>query len=119
MDGVIYVDHSSQTVSKSISPRRSAPQTLHRLRLSLEPKPPKVLPLDGTSRLERPLVSEPSARSAASAAAFNCAILSASKAASSASGESGIVSKLEMLGLRDLVEVGVEGIEEVIDVADV
>lgn len=50
--------------------------------------------------------------SAASAAAFNCAMFSASNAAASASGESGIVSKLEILGLRDRAEVGVDGTEE-------
>jgi hypothetical protein len=52
------------------------------------------------------------APSAASAAAFSCAILSASRAAISASGESGMVSRLDMLGLRDRAEVGVEGTEE-------
>jgi len=50
--------------------------------------------------------------SAASAAAFSCAMRSASSAASSAPGVSGIVSKLEMLGLRDLMDVGVDGTEE-------
>lgn len=102
-------DQSSQIVSKSRSPRRSAPHTLQRFRLSRDPKP-MVRPRVGTSRLLRPLMSPPSA--ASSAAAFSCAIRSASSAASSASGESGIVSKLEMLGLRDLAEVGVEGIDE-------
>src|SRR3954462_11740841 len=95
-------------VSRSRSPLRSAPHTLHRFRLSRDPKP-NVRPRMGTSRLLLPFGSPPSA---ASAAAFSCAILSASKAASSASGESGIVSRLDMLGLRDLVDVGVEGMDE-------
>jgi hypothetical protein len=99
---------SSQIVSRSRSPRRSAPHTLHLLRLSLEPKA-RVRPRVGTSRLGRPFPSPPSA---ASAAALSWAILSASRAASSASGVSGIVSRLEMLGLRDLAEVGVEGTED-------
>ncbi|KAH6606419.1 hypothetical protein Trco_005572 [Trichoderma cornu-damae] len=98
-------------VSKSISPRRSAPQTLHRFRLSLEPKA-IVRPRAGRSRLPRPFASDASPASDASAAAFSCACLSASSAASSASGESGMVSKLEMLGLRDLNDVGVEGTDE-------
>src|SRR5690348_10020620 len=96
-------------VSKSRSCLLSAPHTLHRFRLSREPKPLSVRPRVGASRLPRPLVSPPSA---ASAAAFSWAILSASSAASSASGESGIVSRLEMLGLLDLAEVGVEGTED-------
>jgi len=95
-------------VSRSISPLLSAPQTLHRFRLSLDPKL-RVRPRVGTSRLLRPLGSPPSA---ASAAALSWAILSASRAASSASGESGIVSRLEMLGLLDLVDVGVDGTDE-------
>lgn len=101
-------NQSSQIVSKSRSWRLSAPQTLHRFRLSLEPKP-SVRPRVGTSKLPFPLASPPSA---ASAAALSCEILSSSRAASSASGESGIVSRLEMLGLRDRAEVGVEGTEE-------
>ncbi len=99
---------SSQIVSRSRSPRRSAPQTLHRFRLSLEPTP-KVLPRTGTSRPVR-LFESP--LSAASAAALSWAILSASKAASSASGVSGIVSRLEILGLLDRIELGVDGTEE-------
>lgn len=97
-------------MSKFKSPLLSAPQTLQRFRLSRLPKP-RVLPL-------WPVVSsnsfdlESSPPSAASAAAFNCAILSASTAAASASGESGMVSKLEMLGLRDRAEVGVDGTDE-------
>jgi hypothetical protein len=59
-----------------------------------------------------PFDFESSAPSAASAAAFSCAIRSASNAAASASGESGIVSKLDMLGLRDLADVGVDGTED-------
>lgn len=102
---------SSQMVSRSRSPRRSAPQTLHLFRLSLEPKL-MVRPRVGTSRLPLPLESGPSPPSAASAAAFSWAIRSASRAASSASGESGIVSRLEMLGLLDLVDVGVEGTDD-------
>jgi hypothetical protein len=96
-----------------MSPRRSAPQTLHLLRLSLDPNP-SVRPR-GTSRLLRLLESDESELSefsAASASACSCASLSASSAASSASGESGIVSRLEMLGLRDRVDVGVDGIDE-------
>lgn len=99
---------SSQIVSRSRSPRLSAPHTLHRLRLSLEPKL-RVRPRVGMSRLVFALVSPPSA---ASAAALSWAILSASKAASSASGESGIVSRLEILGLLDRVEVGVDGTDD-------
>lgn len=102
------IAQSSQIVSRSRSCLRSAPQTLQRLRLSLEPKP-RVRPLVGVSGLPLPFESPPSA---ASAAAFSCAILSASRAASSASGESGIVSKLDMLGLLDRAEIGVEGTEE-------
>ena len=90
------------------STRRSAPQTLHRFRLSLEPTP-KVLPRTGTSKLARFFDSPPSA---ASAAALSWAILSASRAASSASGLSGIVSRLEILGLLDRIELGVDGTEE-------
>lgn len=99
-------------MSRFKSPRRSAPHTLHRLRLSREPNPAaSVLPRPpALSSWPSVLVSSP--ESAASAAALSCAIRSASKAASSASGESGIVSKLEILGLRDLRDVGVEGIEE-------
>jgi hypothetical protein len=79
--------------------------------LSRDPKPtPNVLPrLPDASRAALFFESIPSA---ASASAFNCAILSASRAASSASGESGMVSKLDMLGLRDRAEVGVEGTED-------
>jgi hypothetical protein len=51
---------SSQMVSRSRSPRLSAPQTLHLLRESLLPKP-KVRPRSGTSMLER-LWSPPSSR---------------------------------------------------------
>jgi hypothetical protein len=101
---------SSHIVSKLRSPLRSAPHTLHRLRLSREPNP-NVLPR-GPEGSKLDFTFESSAPSAASAAAFSCAILSASRAASSASGESGIVSKLDMLGLRDRVEVGVEGTED-------
>lgn len=97
-------------VSRSRSCLLSAPQTLHRLRLSREPNPLKVRPRVGTSRLLLPFASPPP--SAASAAAFSCAILSASSAASSASGESGIVSRLDMLGLLDRADVGVDGTEE-------
>lgn len=99
-------------VSRSRSPRRSAPQTLHLLRLSLDPKL-RVRPRGGTSRLDLGFESvEESELSAASASAFSRANLSASRAASSASGESGIVSKLEILGLLDRAEVGVEGTDE-------
>lgn len=102
---------SSQMVSRLRSPRRSAPQTDHRFLLSRPNAAPSVLPRElDKSRVPFVLLSSPP--SAASAAAFNCAILSASKAASSASGESGMVSKLEMLGLRDRAEVGVDGTEE-------
>jgi hypothetical protein len=99
-------------VSKLKSPLLSAPHTLHLFRLSRELNPtPNVLPrMPEVSKAA--LVFESSTPSAASAAAFSCAILSASRAASSASGESGMVSKLDMLGLRDLVEVGVEGTED-------
>lgn len=105
---------SSQIVSRSMSPRRSAPQTLHLLRLSRDPKP-SVRPRGGRSILLRDLgsESEPSATpSAASASVFRRAILSASSAASSASGVSGIVSRLEMLGLLDRAEVGVDDTDE-------
>lgn len=102
---------SSQIVSKSRSWRRSAPQTLHRLR------PPRMLPneLDGVDVSEVPrrrlLLL---AASAASAAAFSSAMRSSSSTASaSASGMSGIVSRDEMLGLRDRRLVGVEGTDEV------
>ena len=97
-------------VSRFRSPRRSAPQTLHRFRLSRELKPndrPRI-PKPSGAGLGFP--SSPS--STASAAIFNWAIRSASRAASSASGESGMVSKLDMLGLRDRADVGVEGTEE-------
>lgn len=110
---------SSQMVSRSMSPRRSAPQTLHLLRLSRDPKP-SVRPRGVRSRLLRDLPSPESelsaAPSSASASAFRRAILSASRAASSASGESGIVSRLEMLGLLDRAEVGVEDSDD--DVKD-
>lgn len=106
---VLRKSQSSQIVSKSRSCLLSAPHTLHRFRLSREPKPLSVRPRVGTSKLLLPFASP---ASAASAAAFSWAIRSASKAASSASGESGIVSKLEMLGLLDLADVGVEGTEE-------
>lgn len=102
---------SSQIVSRSMSPRRSAPQTLHRFRLSLEPKA-IVRPRAGKSKLPRPFASDASPASVISAAAFNWACFSASSAASSASGESGMVSRLEILGLRDLSDVGVDGTEE-------
>ena len=101
-------NQSSQIVSRSRSPRLSAPHTLHLLRLSLDPKL-SVRPRVGMSRLVFAFESPPSA---ASAAALSCAIFSASRAASSASGESGIVSKLEILGLRDRVDVGVEGTDD-------
>lgn len=95
-------------MSRFKSPLLSAPQTLHRFRLS-RPKPvPNVLPRGGAVSF----VFESSPLSAASASAFSCAIRSASSAASSASGESGIVSRLDMLGLRDLAEVGVDGTDE-------
>lgn len=104
---------SSQIVSKSRSPLRSAPHTLHRFLLSREPNVrPRVLPLLTTLSRRFLASMAASSPSAASAAAFNRAILSASSAASSASGESGIVSKLEILGLRDLIELGVEGTDE-------
>ena len=106
---------SSQMVSRSISPRRSAPQTLHLLRLSRDPKL-RVRPRGGTSPLVRDFASAESeqstAFSAASASALRRAILSASRAASSASGESGIVSKLEILGLLDRAEDGVDDIDD-------
>lgn len=93
-----------------MSPLRSAPQTLQRLRLSLDPKV-IVRPREGTSTLLlRDLPSESSA--SASASALSCAIRSASRARSSASGESGMVSRLEMLGLRERADVGVEGIDD-------
>lgn len=94
-------------VSRSRSPRLSAPQTLHLFRESLLPKP-KVRPRSGTSRLER-LKSPPSSRSAA---ALSFAILSASIASSSASGLSSIVSSEEMEGLRERIDVGVDGTDE-------
>ncbi len=112
---------SSQIVSKSRSPRLSAPQTLHLFRLSRAPKttPKPLVPRtmllgvgDSTLLLRccaSPLLV-PSASS--SAAALSRASFSISRAASSASGESGIVSREEMLGERDRNEVGVEGIEE-------
>jgi hypothetical protein len=101
---------SSQIVSRFKSPLLSAPQTLHRFRLSLAPNP-RVLPR-GPDPSNDGLDFRSSTPSAASAAAFNCAIRSASRAAASASGESGIVSRLEILGLRDRAEVGVEGTED-------
>lgn len=106
---------SSQMVSRSRSCRRSAPQTLHRLRLSLRatypPEPPRIVVNElGASDAPRRLLAEV-ASSAASAAAFNCAIRSSSRASFSASGMSGIVSREEMLGLRERRLVGVEGTE--------
>jgi len=98
---------SSQMVSRSRSPRLSAPQTLHLFLESLLPKP-KVRPRSGTSKLER-LWSPPSSRSAA---AFNLAIRSASMASSSASGLSSMVSRDDMDGLRERIEVGVDGTDE-------
>ena len=97
-------------VSRFKSPRLSAPQTLHLLRLSRVPKP-SVLPRPPVpSKVVFSFGSSP--ESAASAAALSCAILSASNAAASASGESGIVSRLDILGLRDRADVGVEGTED-------
>lgn len=97
-----------------MSPLLSAPQTLQRFLLSRDPKPkPNVRPR--VPDISNPFVFASKALltlSAASAAAFSWAILSASRAASSASGESGMVSKLEILGLRDRVDVGVEGTED-------
>ena len=93
---------SSQIVSKSKSPLRSAPQTLHLFLLSLP-----ILPV--LSELKLNLLPAPSSFcSSLSAAAFNIAIFSAS---SSASGESGIVSSEEILGDLERIDVGVEGIE--------
>ena len=105
---LFLLNQSSHIVSRSKSPRLSAPHTLHLFRLSLAPRF-RVRPRMGPSKLLLPFDSP---LSAASAAALSCAILSASRAASSASGESGIVSKLEMLGLLDLVDVGVEGTDD-------
>lgn len=106
---------SSQMVSRSRSCRRSAPQTLHRLRLSLRsvypPDPPRMVVNElGTSDAPRRRLAVVAA-SAASAAAFNCAMRSSSRASFSASGMSGIVSRDEMLGLRERRLVGVEGTE--------
>ena len=95
-------------VSKFRSPRLSAPHTLQRFRLSRPNVETNDLPREPGVSL---FVFE-SSPSAASAAAFNCAIRSASRAASSASGESGMVSKLEILGLRERAEVGVDGTED-------
>lgn len=97
-------------VSKSMSPRLSAPQTLQRFRLSLVLRP-RVLPREGLSRLERPPIAD-SSPSEPSLPDLILEFFSSSKAASSASGESGMVSKLEILGLRDLSEVGVDGTED-------
>lgn len=98
---------SSQIVSRSRSPRLSAPHTLHLFLESRLPKP-KVRPRSGTSRLERRW-SPPSSRSAA---ALSLAIRSASIASSSASGLSSMVSRDEIEGLRERIEVGVEGTDE-------
>ena len=102
---------SSQIVSRSKSPLCSAPQTLHLFRLSLDAYP-IAEPTDNVLAVLRLASNVAAFPSAASAAAFNFAILSASNAASSASGESGIVSRLEMLGLLDRIDVGVEGTDE-------
>lgn len=104
---------SSQIVSKSRSPRRSAPHTLQRFLLSLDDPEDIVRPRTKVSSvLLRPLESSVSLPSTPSASAAVCATLSASRAASSASGESGMVSRLDMLGLRDRTEVGVDGIDD-------
>ena len=103
-------------VSRLRSPRRSAPHTLHRFRLSRRdaPKLPRTRPRHGTSRLFRADLGSVGSllRSAASAAALSWAMRSASSASASASGESGIVSREEMLGLRERADVGVLGIDE-------
>jgi len=98
----------SQIVSRSRSPLRSAPHTLHLFRASRLPNRGVLSP--GTSRLARRRGS--CAALSASAAAFSFAMRSDSTAASSASGESGMVSSEEMLGLRERIEVGVDGTEE-------
>lgn len=96
---------SSQIVSKSRSPRLSAPHTLHLFLLSrIAP------PLTNTS--EVPLLRTPSSPSESislSAAAFSLAMFSAS---SSASGESGMVSSEDMLGERERNDVGVDGMDD-------
>lgn len=111
---------SSQMVSRSRSWRRSAPQTLHRLRLSLRGAyalaPPRTVPkeLEGVEMSDAPRRRlAVLAASAASAAALSSAIRSSSSASASASGMSGIVSKDEILGLRERRLVGVEGTEDV------
>ena len=96
---------SSQIVSRSRSPRLSAPQTLHLFLLSRI-----VPPLANASEvalLRTP--SSPSESISLSAAAFSLAIFSAS---SSASGESGIVSSEDMLGERERKDVGVDGMDD-------
>ena len=95
-------------VSRSRSPRLSAPQTLHLFRESRLPNKGRAVP--GTSRLDLRVPSSPSF--SRSAAAFSRAIRSSSMASSSASGMSSIVSRDEMEGLRERIEVGVEGTEE-------
>ena len=95
-----FVAQSSQIVSKSRSPLRSAPQTLHLFRLSFITPPKLDLRLTPSSASASPSLS---------AAAFNLARFSAS---SSASGESGMVSRDEMLGERDRKEVGVDGMDD-------
>jgi hypothetical protein len=100
---------SSHIVSKSRSPRLSAPQTLHLFLESRLPNP-KARPLPpGTSRLNR---RPPSRSSSRSAAALSLAMRSASIASSSSSGVSGIVSREEMEGLRERIDVGVDGTDD-------
>ena len=96
---------SSQIVSKSKSPRLSAPQTLHLFLLSrMTPPLPKTSEL---ALLRMP--SSPSESLSLSAAAFSLAMFSASI---SASGESGMVSREEMLGERERKDVGVDGMDD-------
>jgi hypothetical protein len=107
-DLLASIVQSSHTVPSERSTRRSPPQTLQRFLASLLPKL-KLRPRpSGTSRLDL-RGSPPSSRSAA---AFNCAMRSASRARSSASGLSSMVSRDEMEGLRERIEVGVEGTDE-------